>query len=441
MALGRTILGWVLEAVGASLPHRTVVVVGHGAEVVTSHLPSGVDAAVQEEQLGSGHALASAMPALDGFVGDVLVVNGDGALFTAQTLSTVVQNHRDSGAAATALGITSAEDLPYGRVIRDSNGGIEKIVEAADASPQELAVRELNAGVYCFSAEFLRSALPRLSSANAAGEQYITDLIGIARADKLATCASVTGSPEELLGINTRADLAEAERLLRNRVVKDHQARGVTIHLPDTVMIEPTVVIEPDATIHAGSILRGETVVASEAEIGPYSVMRDTRVGRRAKVVQSNTDGARVGENVLVGPYAYLRPGADLREDSKAGAFVEIKQSVIGVGSKVPHLSYIGDATVGPGSNIGAGNITANYRPELGRGKQPTVIGAGVRTGSDNVFVAPVTIGDGAFTGAGSIIVQDVPAGALAIARARQVNLQDYAQGPIKEKPPRAGTS
>jgi bifunctional UDP-N-acetylglucosamine pyrophosphorylase / glucosamine-1-phosphate N-acetyltransferase len=425
--LGRPVVGWVLAAAETLGAERTIVVVGHGADAVREVLPAGVRTAVQEQQRGSGDAVAAALPELEGFEGDVLVVNGDGALFQAATLDAVVEQHAAAASHASALAIRSTQDLPYGRIISGHDGSIERIVEAVDATPTELAVRDLNAGVYCFDAAALAGACPRLSADNAKGEYYITDLIGLIGGDGGATRAVLAGDEDELLGINTRADLAVVESLLQARINEAHMAAGVTISLPQTCLIEPTVQLEPDAHVAPGTILRGATTVAAGAVVGPYSVLTDTHVAAGASVVQSTCVSAQVGTGASVGPYGYLRPGAVLSQGSKVGTFVELKNTTLGAGSKVPHLSYIGDATVGAGSNIGAGNITANYRPELGSGKQRTTIGARVRTGSDNVLVAPVTLGDDSFTGAGSIIVQDVPARALAIARARQVNLQDYA--------------
>jgi bifunctional UDP-N-acetylglucosamine pyrophosphorylase/glucosamine-1-phosphate N-acetyltransferase len=426
--LGRTVVGWVLAAVEPLGAERVIVVTGHGAEQVEAALPEGVRTARQVQQRGSGDAVAAALPELDGFAGDVLVINGDGALFSTETMRAVVDGHQSRGSVATALAIRGPLELPYGRVITGADDVIEQIVEAVDATPEQLAIDALNAGTYCFDAEVLRGAVPRLSDDNAKGELYITDLLGIARADGGRTLGVVAGGEEELLGINTRADLAEAEDILRRRVLRAHMLAGVTISMPDTVLIEPTVSIEPDAVILPQTILRGQTRIAAGAKIGPGAGLHDTIVEAGASVERSVARDAKVGPGASVGPFAFLRPGADLRADSKAGTFVEIKNSVVGVNSKVPHLSYIGDATIGEGTNIGAGNITANYRPELGRGKQRTTIGANVRTGSDCVLVAPVTLGDGAWTGAGSIVVEDVPAGALALARARQTNIEGYAE-------------
>lgn len=433
--LGRTLLEWVLESTGPLGAEKTLAVVGHGAELVEASLPPGVEVAVQHEQRGSGDALAAALPALEGFEGDVLVVNGDGILFTTSTLGIVVEEHRGSGSVASSLGIEARTlaDLPYGRLISTEDGQLDRVVEAVDASPDELRINLLNAGVYCFEARSLRENLPSLSADNAKGELYITELFEIARAAGQRTKVVVAGDERELLGVNNRADLAEAATVLQERIIERLMLEGVTFVMPETSLVEPDVVIEPDAVVEPGCILRGATHVSKGAVIGPQTSLIDTSVGARASVVRSHCIQAAVGDDASVGPYAYLRPGTDLRADAKVGAFVEIKKSVVGERSKVPHLSYIGDATIGTDSNIGAGTITANYRPELGRGKQPTTFGNNVRTGSDNVFVAPVTVGDGAFTAAGSIVVEDVPAGALAIARARQVNLEDYA-GRVQHK-------
>ncbi|MCW2961399.1 MAG: UDP-N-acetylglucosamine pyrophosphorylase [Thermoleophilia bacterium] len=426
--LGRTVLGWVLAAVEPLAAERVIVVTGHGSELVEASLPDGVVTARQVEQRGSGDAVAAALPALEGFSGDVLVVNGDGALFTTATMRAVVDGHQSRGSVATALAIPGDVALPYGRVLRGAEDRIERIVEAADATPEQLAINELNAGVYAFDADVLRGAVPRLSDDNANGELYITDLLGIADSDGGRTLGVVAGGEEELLGINTRLDVAVVEDLLRTRILEQLMLSGVAISMPETVLVEPTVRVAPDAHLLPGTILRGSTRIAAGAIIGPASELVDTTVEAGATVERSVVREARIGTNALVGPFAFLRPNTQLHEDAKAGAFVELKNTVVGRNSKVPHLSYIGDTTIGTDTNIGAGNITANYRPELGRGKQRTTIGSKVRTGSNTVLVAPVTLGNGAWTGAGSVVVKDVPAGALAIARAHQKNIEGYAE-------------
>lgn len=428
--LGRTSLDWVLTGAATLDPDRVVVVVGHGGDQVRATLPADCSVAVQREQLGTGDAVRIGIEPLADVEGDwdVLVLNGDGALFTGVTMGTVVDQHRATEASASVLAIAGDRSWPLGRVIEGVGGTVEAIVEAVDATPEQLAVAEMNAGVYAFDLAALRAVLPRLSTDNAKGELYLTDVFEILGADGNRTTRVVGSDPDELLGINDRLDLSIVEDVLRRRILDSLMRSGVTISMPDTVLIEPTVRVEPDAVILPRTILRGATRIAAGAIIGPDAGLQDTIVESGARVERSTARGARIGNHVSVGPYAYLRPGADLRPRSKAGAFVEIKNSVVGEDSKVPHLSYIGDATIGSGTNIGAGNITANYRPELGRGKQRTTIGSNVRTGSDCVLVAPLTIGDNAWTGAGSIVVQDVPAGALAIARARQTNIDGYAE-------------
>ncbi|MCW2928899.1 MAG: UDP-N-acetylglucosamine diphosphorylase/glucosamine-phosphate N-acetyltransferase [Thermoleophilia bacterium] len=427
--LGRSSLDWVIEAARPLEPAHVVVVVGHGGDQVASTLPSDVSVATQEQQLGTGDAVRAGLSALPADLGDVdvLVLNGDGAMFSTRTLRRVMAGHVEAGSLATVLSIDGDLSWPLGRVETLADGSVTAIIEAADATPGQLANPAMNAGIYAFDLATLHGALPRLSTDNAKGELYLTDIFGLVRDDAGRTLGVSGDDPGELLGINTRADLAEVEDVLRRRVLREHMLNGVTISMPDTVLIEPTVTVEPDAVILPQTILRGTTRIAAGAVVGPGSGLHDTVVEAGATVERSVAREARIGAGATVGPFAYLRPGADLRAESKAGAFVEIKNSVVGARSKVPHLSYVGDATIGEDSNIGAGNITANYRPELGRGKQRTTIGSNVRTGSDCVLVAPITIGDGAWTGAGSIVVQDVPAGALAIARARQTNIEGYA--------------
>jgi bifunctional UDP-N-acetylglucosamine pyrophosphorylase/glucosamine-1-phosphate N-acetyltransferase len=431
-ALGQSLLSWVLEACAPLGVDRTVVVVGHEAEQVEAHLAERGDDSIvtvlQKEQNGTGDAAEIALQGLEGFSGDVLIVNGDGALFRTETMRAVLDRHREVSSAATTLAIASDEQLPYGRVLRDVDGSVLRIVEAGDATPEELETRELNAGVYCFDADSLREDVRKVGSDNAKGERYITDLFGIAREAGRMTFAAVAGSTDELLGVNTLADLATTEELLQSRITRSLMESGVRIELPTSIVLEPTVTVEPGATILPGCVLRGTSSIADGATVGPNTTLLDTTVEPGATVTHSHCIEASIGPEATVGPFGYLRPGSRMEKGSKVGAFVELKNTTLHDGAKVPHLSYIGDAEIGAGANIGAGTITANFRPELGPGKQRTVVGAGARTASDNVFVAPVTIGEGAFTGAGSIIVEDVPAGALAIARARQVNLPDYAQ-------------
>jgi bifunctional UDP-N-acetylglucosamine pyrophosphorylase/glucosamine-1-phosphate N-acetyltransferase len=411
--LGRRLLDWTLEAVRPLAPSPFLVVCSPEtrAELANS-LPGEIDLVVQAEPRGTGDAVAAARERLVGFEGDVLVVPGDSPLMTTDVLRGLLDDHRRDGADATLLSIEPSEPFPYGRIVRDETGSVRAIVEAADASAEELAIREVNASFYVFTAARLWSALERLDANNAQRELYLTDAIShlVEEGSRVAVRAALDPAVGE--GVNTRAELAAAASKLRDRIVRDHMLAGVTVVDPATTWIELDVEIEPDAVIHPFTILRGGTIVRRDAEVGPHVVVVDSEIGPGA----------------TVGPFCYLRPGTRLAGGAKAGSFVEMKNSTIGERAKVPHLSYIGDADVGEGTNIGAGAITANYRPERGDEKQRTVIGRNVHTGSDNVFVAPVEIGDDAWIGAGSTITEDVPPGALAIARARQVNKEDYGE-------------
>jgi bifunctional UDP-N-acetylglucosamine pyrophosphorylase/glucosamine-1-phosphate N-acetyltransferase len=406
---GRPILGWVLEAAREAGASRLVVVTSPDGDEVRALLPSDAIAAVQPEARGTGDAVRCGMEALGDFEGDVLVVSGDTPLIRGGLLRDVVSSHRDGRAVATLLTAHVPPPNSYGRVVRDPNGSVDHVVEAGDASPAILAITEINTGFYAFDAGALRDALARLHPDNAQGELYLPDVLPILREGRGHIVGHVTDDVVSPMGVNTRVDLADAERFMRLRLLEAHMLAGAGIVDPESTFVEYGVVLEPDCLIHPFTVLRGTTRVCSGAQVGPHAVLID----------------AEVGEGATIGPFCYLRPGARLATGAKAGTFVEIKNSNVGEGAKVPHLSYIGDADIGAGTNIGAGNITANYH--AGK-KHRTTIGAHVHTGSDNVFVAPVTIGDDAYTGAGSIITDDVPEGALGMARARQVNIDGYAR-------------
>ena len=405
--LGRRVLDWALLPAEPLGPDPLVVVCSPATrDELACTLPDHAELAVQVEPRGTGDAVAAARPALEGFSGDVLVLDGAAPLLTSEVLEGLVAEHRRSDASVTVLSIQPEEPLPYGRVLRDEKGGLRGIVEEADASPEQRAVLELNTSIYVFTDD-LWPALARLEGDNVQGELYLTDAVGLLIEDGKRGAVYRAADPSVGLGINNRAELAQAAGVLRARLLDEHMRAGVTIVDPATTWIEEGVKIEPDAVIHPFTVLRGSTIVRARAEVGPHAVAVD----------------AQIGPEATVGPFAYLRPGTVLGQGVKVGAFVEVKNSSIGGRTKVPHLSYIGDADIGEDSNIAAGAITANYRPELGAGgKHRTVIGRNVHTGSDNVFVAPVEIGDDAWIGAGSTITEDVPPGALAIARARQVN-------------------
>jgi bifunctional UDP-N-acetylglucosamine pyrophosphorylase / glucosamine-1-phosphate N-acetyltransferase len=409
--LGRPLVLWAVDAALATEPDRLVVVCSPGAEEeLAAVLPENAELAVQPEPRGTGDAVAAARTALEGFDGDVLVVPGDAPLFTPDVLRGLVAAHGKSRPALTLLSVELARPLPYGRIVRDESGQPQRIVEERDASEEELAIREVNASIYVFRAADLWRALEGLGSDNAQGELYLTDTFAALVDAGLPVAVVPSPDAASTEGVNTRVDLAHAADVLRRRILEEHMLAGVTVVDPATTWIEAGAVLEADAVIHPFTVLRGRTSVGAGAEVGPHVVAVD----------------AEIGPSCAVGPFTYLRPGTILAAGAKAGAFVEVKNSRVGEGSKVPHLSYIGDAEIGKDSNIGAGAITANYRSERFDEKQRTVIGDDVHTGSQNVFVPPVKIGDHAWTGAGSTITDDVPDGALAIARARQVNKEGY---------------
>jgi bifunctional UDP-N-acetylglucosamine pyrophosphorylase/glucosamine-1-phosphate N-acetyltransferase len=370
----------------------------------------GYEVAVQEQPLGTGDAVRAARPALEGRAEHVLVLSGDAVLLTGEMLRDLIAVHLESGAAATVLGIEYDDARDYGRLVRSEDGALQRIVEARDATPAELTIREANSSIYVFESAKLWPALERIEAANAQGELYLTDAIGVLVADGERVAVSIAAEAFEA-GVNTRAELADAASVLRDRINLAHMLAGVTIVDPATTWIEPDVEIENDVTVHPFVVLRGETTVATGAEIHSHSVAAD----------------AEIGTGASVGPFCYLRPGTVLEADSKAGTFVEIKGSRIGPRTKVPHLSYIGDADIGEDTNIGAGAITANFPHKPGQPKGRTRIGKNVRTAIHNGFVAPVEVGDGAWIAAGSTITKDVPADALAIARPRQENKEGYA--------------
>ncbi len=398
--LGRRMVDWVLETANELGAEPLVVV----AAPSTATAFGEVEVAVQEEPRGTGDAVRSARAALEGRSRDVLVLSGDTPLLTPGLLRELIATHRRADAWATVLSFEPGDPREYGRVLRNGDGGLAAIVEARDASPEQLAVREVNSSIYVFRAERLWPVLERLTPQNAQGELYLTDTVSLLVEEGGVVAVHKGGDPMETEGVNTRAELADVAAALRDRVNEAHMLAGVTIGDPRSTWIDADVTIEPDAVIHPFTVLRGASRIGAGAEIGPHAVVVD----------------ASVGAHALVGPFCYLRPGTVLEAGAKAGTFVEIKNSRIGERTKVPHLSYLGDTDVGADSNIAAGNISVNQDHET-RQKQRTVIGSNVRTGVDNAFVAPVTIGDDAWIAAGSVITEDVPPNALAIARARQV--------------------
>ena len=398
--LGRRMVDWVLHT-ARELGADPIVVV---AAPSTADAFDGVAVAVQETPLGTGDAVRSARSALEG-VENVLVLSGDTPLLTSGLLRDLLETHRREATWATVLSFEPDDPRQYGRVVRNGSGTLTAIVEAVDANPVELAIREVNSSIYVFRAERLWPVLERLKPKNAQGELYLTDTVSLLVAEGGRVAVHKGGDAMETEGVNTRSELAVVAAALRDRINEEHMLSGVTIVDPRSTWIDAEAVLEPDAVIHPFTVVRGTSRIAAGAEVGPHAVLRD----------------AVVGAGALVGPFCYLRPGTVLEAGAKAGTFVEIKNSRIGERTKVPHLSYIGDADVGEDSNIAAGNITVN-QDHATRAKERTVIGRNVRTGVDNAFVAPVTIGDDAWIAAGSVITEDVPAGALAIARTKQLN-------------------
>ncbi|MEV7131175.1 bifunctional UDP-N-acetylglucosamine diphosphorylase/glucosamine-1-phosphate N-acetyltransferase GlmU [Streptomyces sp. NPDC093260] len=425
---GRSLVGHVLAAARELNPENLVVVVGHAREQVTAHL-AGVDAAartaVQEKQKGTGHAVRMGLEELGGSVeGTVIVVCGDTPLLTAGTLRDLAAAHAGDGNAVTVLTAEVPDATGYGRIVRDAEtGAVTAIVEHKDATEAERAIREINSGVFAFDGRLLADALGKVRTNNSQGEEYLTDVLGILRGAGYRVGASVAGDHREIAGINNRVQLAEARRILNDRLLTAAMLSGVTVVDPATTWVDVTVTFEQDVTVLPGTQLHGATHLAAGSVVGPNSRLTDTRVGAGARVDNTVSDGAVVGPEASVGPYAYLRPGTRLGPKSKVGTYVETKNARIGEGTKVPHLSYVGDATIGEYTNIGAASVFVNYD---GQDKHHTTVGSHCRTGSDNMFVAPVTIGDGAYTAAGSVITKNVPPGSLAVARGQQRNIEGW---------------
>ncbi|MFD3352571.1 bifunctional UDP-N-acetylglucosamine diphosphorylase/glucosamine-1-phosphate N-acetyltransferase GlmU [Streptomyces fradiae] len=424
---GRSLVGHVVSAARELEPEHLCVVVGHAREQVAAHLEehyAGTRTAVQYEQNGTGHAVRMALEELGGVDGTVVVVCGDTPLLSGRTLGALAATHSADGNAVTVLTAEVPDATGYGRIVRDAGtGAVTAIVEHKDATEEQRAIREINSGVFAFDGRLLADALAQVRTDNSQGEEYLTDVLGIVREAGHRVGASVAGDHREILGINNRVQLSEARALLNRRLLERAMAEGVTVIDPASVQVDVTVTFERDAVVHPGTQLLGATHVAEDAEVGPNTRLKDTVVGRGARVDNTVADGAEVGEGASVGPYAYLRPGTRLGVKSKIGTYVETKNATIGEGTKVPHLSYVGDATIGEYSNIGAASVFVNYDGEK---KHHTTIGAHCKTGSDNMFVAPVTVGDGAYTAAGSVITKDVPAGALAVARGQQRNIEGW---------------
>lgn len=432
---GRSMLGHVLAAAGELEPERLIVVIGHGRDQAAAHLrihAPGALPVVQERQGGTGHAVRTVFEEIGSLRGTVVVTNGDHPLLRGDTLAELVRTHEREGNAATVLSTEIPDPTGYGRIIRDSGGAVTAIVEHKDADEAQRAVREVNVGMYAFDGALLEGALKRLTTDNAGGEEYLTDVLAIVRADGRRAGAYRAEDWVETQGVNDKVQLAQARRQLNDRILEAHMRAGVTVVDTQSAWVDVQVEIEADAVIHPATQLHGNTRIASGAEVGPGTTLTDTTVGEGATVANSVCTGAEIGPAATVGPFAHLRPGTRLGPKTKAGGFVEMKNAVLGPGSKAPHLAYVGDAEIGEGSNIGAGCVFVNYD---GVAKHKSTVGDHVRIGSDNMIVAPVHIADGSYTAAGSVIVKDVPPGAMAVARGQQRNVEGW----VERK--RAGTA
>jgi bifunctional UDP-N-acetylglucosamine pyrophosphorylase/glucosamine-1-phosphate N-acetyltransferase len=425
---GRSLVGHVIEAAAHLEPEHVVVVVGHGRDLVVEHLAEvapWVMPVVQEQQRGTGDAVRVAMEALTArgaqLAGPIVVLTGDTPLLTGDTLAGMLAEH---DAACTVLTARVVDPSGYGRVVR-TDVDVQAIVEERDATDAQRSIDEINSGMYAFDAALLEENLARLGTDNSQGEEYLTDVIGLLTGAGHRVRAHIVPDPDDIRGVNDRVQLAEAAELMRDRINVRWMRDGVTMADPSSTWIDVDVEIETDVTLLPQTILRGPTAISTGARVGPGTTLVSCEVGAGAEVIHTWAELAVIGEDAQVGPFTYLRPGAQLGDGAKAGAYVEIKNSTVGDGAKVPHLSYVGDAQIGEGSNIGAATVFVNYD---GQDKHRTVVGRDVRIGSDSMLVAPVEIGDGAYTAAGSVITEDVPPGAMAVGRAKQRNIEGWVE-------------
>ena len=418
---GRSLLGHAIAAAGDLVPQRLVVVVGHAREQVSAavaEVAPYADIVVQEQQLGTGHAVRMVIESVGAMSGTVIVTYGDMPLLRGATLQQLVDTHHKAGNAVTVL--TARGDFPgFGRIVRDADGAFLRIVEERDATAAERAIDEFNSGCYAFDGTLLADAIKRVTTNNSQREEYLTDVVEILRGDGHAVGTVLAADAAEIRGVDDRVQLAEARRAHNDRILRDWMLAGVTIVDPASTWIDVTVSIGRDAEIGPQAQLEGATVIGEGAKIGAGCLLQDTIVGADAVLLHAVCRQSEIGPRVTVGPFAYLRPGASIAADAHLGTYVEIKKSHIGVGAKVPHLTYVGDAAIGAGANIGAGTIFANYD---GVRKHHTEVGESAFIGSNTVLVAPVTVGSGAYTAAGSAICEDVPAGDLGVARGHQHN-------------------
>lgn len=420
---GKPMVQHVIDQVNQLQIEDIVTVIGHGAEKVQEQLGDSCKYALQEQQLGTAHAVMQAESVLSVKNGTTLVICGDTPLIKAETMKELIALHEQSQAKATILTAYADNPAGYGRVLRGEGGLVEKIVEHKDASEEERYVKEINTGTYCFDNQALFNALKKVSNENVQGEYYLPDVIEILKQEGEVVTAFQSSDFEETLGVNDRVALSQAEQVLRKRINETHMRNGVTIIDPLTTFIEADVQIGQDTVINPGSFIKGKSIIGQDCLIGPNTEISNCEIGDGTEVLQSVVHESSIGSFVKIGPFAHVRPQSDIKDSVKIGNFVEIKKTVFGKGSKVSHLSYIGDAEVGENVNIGCGSITVNYD---GKNKYLTKIEDNVFIGCNSNLVAPVTVGEGAYVAAGSTITQDVPQDALSVARARQVNKEDY---------------
>ena len=420
---GKAMVERVLDTVTAVGVDRSVVIVGFGGEEVRAYLGDRCEYVTQVEQKGTGHAVREAKPVLGDFDGTIVLMCGDTPLVTKDTIKALLNEHAATGAAATVLTAHMENPTGYGRIIRDEEGKVLRIVEQKDGTPDELAVQEINTGMYAFNSQKLWPCLAQLSDDNAQGELYITDVVGILVNAGERVSAYMTMDEDESLGVNSRVQLAEAERILRNRKLRELMDAGVTIIDPATTYVAPEVVVGSDTILHPGTILEGNTVIGKECEIGPHTRFTNVKVGDNNVIHFTYAHDCEIKNGTDIGPYVHLRPNTVIGDKVHIGNFVEVKNSIVGEGTKFPHLSYIGDSDVGDGVNIGCGTITVNYDGKI---KHRTRIDDGAFVGCNTNLVAPVHVGSYSYIGAGSTITKDVPDKALAVGRARQMIKENW---------------
>ncbi|MDX8363134.1 bifunctional UDP-N-acetylglucosamine diphosphorylase/glucosamine-1-phosphate N-acetyltransferase GlmU [Cytobacillus sp. IB215316] len=428
---GKPMVQHVVEEVTKIGVSQLITVVGHGAEQVKEQLGNTSDFVLQKEQLGTGHAVLQAAPQLEQQDGITIVLYGDTPLITEATMKSLLEHHDHTKAKVTILTAIANDPAGYGRIVRDDLGKVEKIVEHKDANDQELSIQEINTGIYCFDNKALFHALKQVSNDNSQGEYYLPDVVGILKNEGETVSVYQTPSFSETLGVNNRIQLAEAEQIMKERINNYHMLNGVTIIDPHSTYISSNAQIGQDTTIHPGTIIEGETVIGTDCTIGPHTELKNCQIGSQSVIRHSVVHQSEIGNEVNIGPFAHIRPDSLIKDEVKIGNFVEVKKSIIGDGSKASHLSYIGDAEVGKGVNIGCGSITVNYD---GQNKYLTKIEDGAFIGCNSNLVAPVTVGERAYVAAGSTITKDVPGSALSIARAQQVNKEQYVNRLRKKK-------